>query len=144
LVVSEDGCDRSISLDEVVNDALREGGGTGVGRTTVYMHQCVTASVGDQITVPWHFDVTGVFPEEGDRGDTPALKWEGFAVSQLDHAGEAQFSQQRRVVVIQLSAVLAARYDDRDVLRHGQQCSRVHMVVGVMREEDGGLARGRR
>src|SRR2546421_8450324 len=83
LLGSEDGGDRSISFDEVVNDALREGGATGVGRTTVDMHQRVTASVGDQITVPWHFDVTGVFPEEGDRGDTPALKWEGFAVSQV-------------------------------------------------------------
>src|SRR3989449_4174003 len=38
LLGSEDGGDRSISFDEVVNDALREGGATGVGRTTVDMH----------------------------------------------------------------------------------------------------------
>ncbi len=55
------------------------------------MHQRVAASVVDQIAISRHFDVAGVLPKKRDRGDTAALERDGFAVGQLDHAGEAQF-----------------------------------------------------
>src|SRR5207302_5885427 len=77
---SKEGRDRPISLHEVVNDALREGGPTDVGWTTVDMHQRVAAPVCDQIAISRHLDVAWVFAEKWDRGDAASLEREGFAV----------------------------------------------------------------
>lgn len=141
LLRREDGGDRPVVLHQLFDDAFRQGRPAGVRRPAVGVHEGIAPPVGDQVAIAGHFEIARVFAEKGDRGHAAALEGEGLAVGQLDDAGKAQLPQEREVIVIQRSAISAARHDDRDVLRHGQQRPRVHVVVVVMGQEDGSRPR---
>jgi hypothetical protein len=100
------------------------------------MDQHVMASIADEVTVPWHSEIAGIFSIERHRKDGAALEGPGFSMRELDDSCKSQLAQERRVIIVQAMTVLTAWYDHWRVFRKVQQCSRIDVIVVVVRKKD--------
>src|SRR5713226_3034829 len=105
LLRREDGRDRSVPPDQVLNHAILHHGPAGVGQAAVRQYQRIAAAIDDQVTVARQLEVTGVFPKERDRHNRAALERPALPMRQLDDRLKAQLAQIGWMIEIERPAI---------------------------------------